>query len=74
MDGDRRPTEEELADLVHRLKRATDDRHRNEPSTPTYHEASRRIESLAQEVWRTAIRDELEAEERAELDEHRPDT
>jgi hypothetical protein len=57
-----------LRQLVSELRDANDDRHASEPSTPEYHSASRRVESIAHEVWRTAIADELDAQEHAELD------
>jgi hypothetical protein len=65
---EQRPTDEQLRRLVSDLRDANEERHANEPSTPAYHSASRRVESIAQEVWRTAIADELDAEEHAELD------
>lgn len=65
---ERRPTDEELRRLVREIRNADDERHAEEPSTPHYHEASRRIESLAHEVWRTAIADEIDAEEHAEIE------
>jgi hypothetical protein len=66
--AEERPTDEQLRHLVSELRDANDERHASEPSTPEYHSASRRVESIAHEVWRTAIVDELDAQEHAELD------